>query len=463
MSLNDLPRFPKTGLIVIAGNPGTGKTMFAVQSICNEAIAHGRRGLYVSFVENRHAFFENVSQHFPWQQLEERGVLKYLDLITVSESGIPTILEMILEVVDSFKPSVLVIDSFSALGSAFKDSHDARIVLHTVLDKLVRARECLTLLIVEGSSDGNRVGLGFEDFVADGVIILRKKEFENKFFRELEVSKFRGVRIEQQKFLMTLEKGFQIIPPLHVSEIKEPRPFDAIPDTERYFSTGSPDFDRLLNGGFEKGTYALFEIEKTFPEAGRSLLSSTIFLNAICLHRGVIVYPRAGRGLDDIELERSPFLQKGHFDKYVRTLVPKNYAYPERPSCVILQDNSMETLMKTSQDLEARFKNETAQYPLCFQSLDMFEANYGRDLDMMVEILNDTMRRVQMQKALHIGVAHTGQRLLERITGMVQVHLKFMFRNSAVVVYGVKPPTILSCIMVDSKKGYPNFNLISIV
>ena len=63
----------------------------------------------------------------------------------MTEKGLPTVLEMILEEVTRSKAKRLVIDSFSAMAQAFKEPIEARIIIHNILGKLVRQLECTTI------------------------------------------------------------------------------------------------------------------------------------------------------------------------------------------------------------------------------------------------------------------------------------------------------------------------------
>ena len=43
--------FPRGSLILLAGNPGTGKTIFSMQFLFKGAEDYGESGIYVSFAE----------------------------------------------------------------------------------------------------------------------------------------------------------------------------------------------------------------------------------------------------------------------------------------------------------------------------------------------------------------------------------------------------------------------------
>src|SRR3972149_5799970 len=132
---------PRGDLVLLAGHPGSGKTMFSAQYLYHGASQLGEPGIYVSFAENREAFLRNMKRtNMDFVKLEEQGRFRFVDLVTVKQAGVEDVLGLVLSEIDSVKAKRLVIDSFSALSQAFVERIDARIVLHTILGKMVRLR-----------------------------------------------------------------------------------------------------------------------------------------------------------------------------------------------------------------------------------------------------------------------------------------------------------------------------------
>ncbi len=164
---------PRGSLVLLAGNPGTGKTVFGMQFLCKGAEDCRENGIYVSFAESEETIMYNMSKLFGRDLVNEvNGKVKILDFTTVTEKGLATILEMIVKEVTALKAKRLVIDSFSAMAQAFKEPIEARSILHNILGKLVRNLGCTTILIVEVPIGIEKIGISVEEFVADGVIIL---------------------------------------------------------------------------------------------------------------------------------------------------------------------------------------------------------------------------------------------------------------------------------------------------
>jgi len=166
--------FPRGSLILVAGNPGTGKTVFSAQFLYRGAVDYGENGVYVTFAEGKNALIDYMRRFgMDFEELEKKGKVRVLDMLTVKESSISDVLNRIVEEVVSLKAKRLVIDSFSALAQAFKEKIEARIILHTILGKIVKSTGCTTILIVEIPYAKESMGLGIEEFMADGILLLK--------------------------------------------------------------------------------------------------------------------------------------------------------------------------------------------------------------------------------------------------------------------------------------------------
>jgi len=75
--------FPRGGLIVLAGDPGTGKTIFSAQFLYRRVVDHGEKGVYVSFAEDKEQFYRNMrALGLDFERLEREGLFSFLDVLT---------------------------------------------------------------------------------------------------------------------------------------------------------------------------------------------------------------------------------------------------------------------------------------------------------------------------------------------------------------------------------------------
>jgi len=192
--------FPQGSMIVLAGSPGSGKTIAAAQYLHHGATKLGERGVYVSFGERKEVFFENMERFaLNFKELEKSGKFQFLDLMTTSNAAVSDTLELALDEVRRIKAQRLVLDSFSALASAFSNKTEARIILQ-LLEKLTRDIACTTLLLVEVPMGQAGLGFGFEEFVSDGIILFETVEVRSGIQKRAIIRKMRGTNHDQNYY-----------------------------------------------------------------------------------------------------------------------------------------------------------------------------------------------------------------------------------------------------------------------
>lgn len=206
--------FPKGSFILLAGSPGSGKTIASAQFLYYGAQKAKENGVYISFGERKRVFFENMKRFgLNFRKLESKGKFKFLDMMTPrnEEISIDT-LNAALEQILAIKAKRLVIDSFSALSLAFNKKIDARIALH-MLEKLTREINCTTLLVVEVPTGHLGLGLGFEEFVVDGIILFETVEARSGIRKRAILRKMRGTNHNQNYTdIVISDKGLSLTP-----------------------------------------------------------------------------------------------------------------------------------------------------------------------------------------------------------------------------------------------------------
>jgi len=91
-----------------------------------------------------------------------------------------------------------------------------------------------------------------------------------------------------------------------------------IPDPEGRFSSGIPDFDQLLEGGFERGSLALFVTDETVELEDLDLLLFPTFLNGLYQSRGIVSVLPARDSPHGFRSRLTPFVTRRRFDSRVR-------------------------------------------------------------------------------------------------------------------------------------------------
>lgn len=215
---------PKGNAVLIAGGAGSGKTIMCLQMLA-DAARKGEKCLYMSFEESE----EKLRQHmrdFGWNphELEKKGslVIKRFSIFDIARS-IDALLakrkgELLIDVKpvilpDGFKPDRVVVDSLTAIASAFVGSDTYR----SYIEQLFRFLEDIkttSFLITETEQIPKIFSpTGVEEFLADGVVVLyniRKGDIREN---AIEVLKMRGSRHKKKIVAMQVtNRGIEVFP-----------------------------------------------------------------------------------------------------------------------------------------------------------------------------------------------------------------------------------------------------------
>lgn len=91
-----------------------------------------------------------------------------------------------------------------------------------------------------------------------------------------------------------------------------------IPDPEGRYSSGIADFDRLLGGGFERGSMALINLDETVGKEDIDLLLFPTFLNVLYHSRGIVAMLPSRDSPHDFRARLTRFVTRRRFDSRVR-------------------------------------------------------------------------------------------------------------------------------------------------
>ncbi len=229
--------FPKGSVILLVGEPGTGKTTF-LMAIANRELKRGRKVLYLSFNELKDEFYENAKR-FGYDLSSEN--FKFVDMFTVTKEAIYAQLKVVTEEIYRFDPDIVIIDSLNAMTNMMSPD-EVRSFLHASIATPIKSRGSIAILTFEKPIGEEKIGAGVEEFVVDGVIVLRYVKDREHYRRVLEVVKMRRRRIEKPTYEYAItERGitFFDVPVLKRSEKV----------WREKISTGIPMLDVILDGG----------------------------------------------------------------------------------------------------------------------------------------------------------------------------------------------------------------------
>ena len=446
--------FPRGSIIILAGNPGTGKTIFSAQFLYHGAVNYGENGVYVSLAEDRETFIRNMKNvGFDFERLEREGKISLLDFLITKEESFPAIVNAIAREVSKLSATRLVVDSYSALAQSFERMFDARIFLNVVLGKIARMSGCTTLIIVEVPFGQERLGLGVEEFVADGILHFRSRRIADRLHRDIIIRKMRGIPIKQDLIGFTLHGGFKAFPPFRIKPTVWRERFKPMPNPPGRFTTCSEDFDNLLNGGWPKTSTALLEIGKNISIPEYHLLINSTFWNFLANEAGVIVVPSSGVDYKLVYNRAAESgLPKEILEKCLRicTFLP---LAAEKKWLIKFSGEDLKEDFSRYVEMAADLNKQTGKPVLHIIGVDMLIAHYG--LKEAIKIVNLGATMVRENGDLELLILKPGYPVASDIlNAVVDVHLKLVREHGALILYGLKPRTELNVVEVDVSSGY---------
>jgi circadian clock protein KaiC len=206
--------FNEGDVILVAGQPGAGKTTLGVQFIYDGATRYNEAGVYATFVETTTKLKRDMLK-FNWDltKLEKERKISVLDMVqTISDRGVEANIEAMMTAINALGARRLVVDSLSAIMTYVRTKADARSTI-AVVNRFLENAKCTTLMLLEIPWGKSEIGLGFEEFMADGLVILESSLERYKVRRKLYIPKMRGVNhaLDCYDFFITPE-GISVSP-----------------------------------------------------------------------------------------------------------------------------------------------------------------------------------------------------------------------------------------------------------
>jgi len=211
---------PSGNMVLLSGACGTGKSIFGMQFLYHGAKDHDEPGVYVSLEEPPERVIKNMEE-FGWD------VKKLVDedklIITKPEIyELEALKRTIFDAVEKIGAKRLVIDSFTLISTYLKDVYDVRKTMFD-LGHEIKKLDCTTMLISDMLEKSNTFSVsGFEEFIADGVIVLYlvQDRSRNYLLRTLLIRKMRGTQHSLKYIPMRIleDKGLVLYPDAAVFE-----------------------------------------------------------------------------------------------------------------------------------------------------------------------------------------------------------------------------------------------------
>lgn len=235
-------------LVIVAGAPGTGKTILA-QQICFANATPEHKALYYTTLSEPHS---KLVQHLePFEFFKPAALGKSVDFIHLGEliqdvgrEGLEPIVTEVVRKCFEARPAVVVIDSAKALRD-FVRERELRTALYDLASRVAHTEAVLLLL---GEYTPGEIEGGVEFSLADGIVQLAYEPHEPVDRRWLRVVKLRGGdHLVGKHSFRIRSKGFEVFPRLETLAPK------GTVESNGRVATGVPRLDELMGGGMNAG------------------------------------------------------------------------------------------------------------------------------------------------------------------------------------------------------------------
>ena len=237
---------------LVRGGPGTGKTTLGLHFLAT-GVANGEKTLFITLGESAEQICKNAdvldfdTKHIVFLDLsptsEFFAKVQTYDIFSPDEVEREPTNQKIIEQVKTLKPQRIFLDAMTQFRYLSTDAFQFRKQVLSFLRFLIE-QGATVLFSSEGSDESPDNDL---QFMSDGVIHLNFSANG----RTVSVTKFRGSAFRSGDHSMRLSlTGIEVFPRLMPEVYKQEFAIEPI-------SSGVPELDELLHGGFERGTISI--------------------------------------------------------------------------------------------------------------------------------------------------------------------------------------------------------------
>lgn len=244
--------FLQGGTYIVAGMPGTGKTILGNQ-ICFHHVAQGGRVVYVTLLAETHGrMLAHLRGMAFFSEEPLASALHYVSAYRVlTQEGLKGLLELLRQLIREHRASMLVLDGLVSASASAPNELAFKEFVHE-LNTLVSVIGCTTFLLTNGHSPED---VHPEHTMVDGLIELTDELIGVRAVRELIVRKFRGsAHLRGRHVFQITQQGITVYPR---SEAMLSDPVAVPAEYKSRVPVGVPALDEMLRGGLLRGSATL--------------------------------------------------------------------------------------------------------------------------------------------------------------------------------------------------------------
>jgi len=240
--------FFRSGVYIVQGLPGSGKTIFANQ-ICYSHVAAGGSAVYMTLLAESHA---RMLQHIrALSFFDEKAIpdrISYLSAFHDLEAdGLKGLVAVLRREMRARKVGVLVLDGLVAAAEVAETDRELKKFIHEVQTSAV-FHGCTVFLL----TSGNTQRINAEHTMVDGIVELEDRLYDARAERAVQVRKFRGAGSLRGRHALRIDDdGLQVFPRIEALYSQPPESHSE----PRAMTTGVTTLDALIaSRGFPIGS-----------------------------------------------------------------------------------------------------------------------------------------------------------------------------------------------------------------
>jgi circadian clock protein KaiC len=263
---------PSRSVVIIAGEPGSGKTVLTLQTLFHAA-RQGKRALYFTTLAEPAVKVIRYMQHFDFFDatlLDKQIIMR--DFGAAVRDGAKAVLAQLEALVAEAEPDFVVIDSFKVLAELLTKEPNGRAMMYDLAVQM--AGWGATALLV-GEYRQEELNATPEFGIADGIIRLGSERQGLTSVREIEVMKLRGAAHRTGTHFFDIDaRGVTFFPRVSAPTHDETTTHQG---TDRA-ATGIDGLDELLHGGLPRNGTTLVQ---GGTGTGKTLLALQFLLEGV--------------------------------------------------------------------------------------------------------------------------------------------------------------------------------------
>jgi len=269
---------PRNRISLLKGGPGSGKTVFALQSLVNAVRERGERGIFVAFEESTRQIIAN-SASFDWDlPALAKNKLFFMDAQLspdVVQSGafdLSGMLAMLKAKKKEIGARWIVFDGIDVLLTLLRNPMLEMREIYRVRDWLAENEVDAAIITAKIDGDSSEImNYGFLQFMVDCVIGFERRLEYGIALHRIQINKYRGSDFVAGEYPVSFGVAGMEIDTPDPAEIKQ------VASSER-ISAGFERLDTMLGGGLFRGSSTLVT---GVPGTSKTTLSGS-FAEAAC-------------------------------------------------------------------------------------------------------------------------------------------------------------------------------------